>query len=162
MEQPLKSTCRSGKLNRNKIIFEKQCKNHELLCRNGDKMTNTKLLIIDDEVEFASTLCQRLQLRDIETKYVNSGTEGLAKLAEIAPEIIILDLKMPDMSGLDVLEEIKKFDQRIEVIMLTGHGSAGSGVEAMEKGAFDYIMKPLDIKELLEIIHSADEKRSKA
>ncbi|MEA2116304.1 MAG: response regulator [Thermodesulfobacteriota bacterium] len=125
-------------------------------------MTNAKLLIIDDEVEFASTLCQRLQLRGFDVTDVYSGGEGLAVLSTIEPEIIILDLKMPDMSGLDVLEGIKKHDPTIEVIMLTGHGSAGSGIEAMEKGAFDYLMKPVDLKELLKKINSADEKRSKA
>ena len=125
-------------------------------------MTSAKLLIIDDEVEFASTLCQRLCLRGIDAKDVHSGTEGLAKLAEIAPEIVLLDLKMPDMNGLDVLSAIKKHDPTIEVIMLTGHGSGGSGVEAMKKGAFEYIMKPIDLNELLEKINSADEKRSKA
>ena len=124
-------------------------------------MTKLKLLIIDDEVEFASTLCQRLLLRGIDATDVHSGTEGLAKLAEIAPEIVILDLKMPDMSGLDVLSAIKKHDPTIEVIMLTGHGSGGSGVEAMKKGAFEYIMEPFDLTELLEKIDSADEKRSK-
>ncbi len=125
-------------------------------------MTNAKLLIIDDEVEFASTLCQRLQLRGFEVTDVHGGGEGLAILSTIEPEIVILDLKMPDMSGLDVLEGIKKHDPTIEVIMLTGHGSAESGIEAMEKGSFDYLMKPVDLKELLEKINSAVEKRSKA
>ncbi len=125
-------------------------------------MTKAKLLIIDDEVEFASTLCQRLQLRGFEVTDVHGGGEGLAILSTIEPEIVILDLKMPDMSGLDVLEGIKNHNQSIEVIMLTGHGSAASGIEAMEKGAFDYLMKPVDLKELLEKINSADEKRSKA
>ncbi|MBU1139429.1 MAG: response regulator [Proteobacteria bacterium] len=125
-------------------------------------MTNIKLLIIDDEVEFAATLCQRLQLRGIDATDMHSGGEGLAVLEKVAPEIVILDLKMPDMSGLDVLAEIKKYDPGIEVIMLTGHGSAGSGMEAMEKGAFDYIMKPVDLQELLEKINSAYEKRGKA
>ena len=129
---------------------------------NGGQMINAKLLIIDDEVEFASTLCQRLCLRGIDTKDVHSGTEGLARLAEIAPDIVILDLKMPDMNGLDVLAGIKKHNPVIEVIMVTGHGSAASGMEAMEKGAFDYIMKPVELSDLLEKIKSADEKRNKA
>lgn len=120
------------------------------------------VLIIDDEVEFASTLCQRLKLRGMATVDVHSGTEGLVALKNMNPGIVILDLKMPDMTGLDVLEKIKEYDPDIEVIMLTGHGSAGCGVEAKEKGAFDYVMKPLDITELMSIIESADNKRSKA
>ncbi len=119
------------------------------------------VLIIDDEVEFASTLCQRLKLRGMATIDVHSGMEGLDALQKMNPDIIILDLKMPDMSGLDVLDKIKEHDSTIEVIMLTGHGSAGSGVEAKEKGAFDYVMKPLDIAELMAIIESAHKKRSK-
>ncbi len=125
-------------------------------------MSKSTVLIIDDEVEFASTLCQRLKLRGMATVDVHSGKEGLVALKEMNPGIIILDLKMPDMSGLDVLEKIKEFDPTIEVIMLTGHGSAGSGIEAKEKGAFDYVMKPLDIADLLEIIEAADHKRSEA
>lgn len=121
----------------------------------------TKLLIIDDEVEFASTLCQRLCLRGIDARDVHSGTEGLSKLAEIAPDIVILDLKMPDMSGLDVLDGIKKHDPAIEVIMLTGHGSGAAGIEAMHKGALSYIMKPVDLQDLLENIKLATEKLNK-
>jgi len=124
-------------------------------------MIKSKVLIIDDEIEFASTLCQRLKLRGMAAVDVHSGTEGLVSLTKMNPGIVILDLKMPDMSGLDVLAKIKEYDPSIEVIMLTGHGSAGSGVEAQEKGAFDYVMKPLDITELMNIIESADNKRSK-
>lgn len=125
-------------------------------------MTKAKVLIIDDEVEFASTLCQRLRIRGMDTTDVHSGTEGLAKLAEIGPEVVILDLKMPDMNGLDVLVGIKAHDPTIEVIMLTGHGSGEAGIKAMEKGAFNYIMKPVDLNELLEKINLADEKRKRA
>lgn len=124
-------------------------------------MITSKVLIIDDEAEFASTLCQRLKLRGMAAIDVHSGTEGLVSLVQMNPGIVILDLKMPDMSGLDVLEKIKEYDPSIEVIMLTGHGSAGSGVEAEEKGAFGYAMKPLDIIELIDMIQSADNKRSK-
>lgn len=121
-----------------------------------------KLLIIDDEIEFASTLCQRLRLRNIDTTCVHSGTEGLAVLAKVAPDIVILDLKMPDMNGLDVLDGIKAQDPKVEVIMLTGHGSGAAGIKAMEKGAFNYIMKPVDLKKLLEKVNLANEKRTRA
>lgn len=124
-------------------------------------MPETKLLIIDDEVEFASTLSQRLRLRGLDVTDVHSGKEGLAKITEITPGVVILDLKMPDMNGLDVLVSIKEQDPDIEVIMLTGHGSGAAGIQAMEKGAFNYIMKPVDLKELLEKISLADEKRKR-
>lgn len=108
-----------------------------------------KLLIIDDEVEFAATLCRRLQLRNIDAVDAHSGQEGLERLAEVKPHIVILDLKMHDMSGLDVLEQIKAYDATIEVIMLTGHGSVQAGITAREKGAFDYMIKPVDLSDLL-------------
>lgn len=125
-------------------------------------MLKSKVLIIDDEIEFASTLCQRLKLRGIAAIDVHSGTEGLVNLVEMDPGIVILDLKMPDMSGLDVLEKIKEFNKYIEVIMLTGHGAAGAGVEAKEKGAFDYIMKPIDLTQLMDTLKLADEKYNMA
>lgn len=123
-------------------------------------MIDSKVLIIDDEVEFASTLCQRLRLRGIETTEAHSGADGGGKIAEFKPDIIILDLKMPDMNGLDMLGEIKERYPQVEVIMLTGHGSTASGISAMEKGAFDYIMKPVDLGELLNKLEQADQKRS--
>ncbi len=129
--------------------------------KKGRKMNKVKLLIIDDEIEFASTLCQRLNLRGFDATDVHSGTEGLAKVEEIAPGIVILDLKMPDMNGFDVLSKIKKLDPAVEIIMLTGHGSGAAGVVAMEKGAFSYIMKPVDLNKLLEQINSANQKRNK-
>ena len=118
-------------------------------------MTNIKILIIDDEVEFSSTLCQRLELRNIEAVDRHSGSEGIAALTEVQPNIILLDMKMADMSGLEVLEHIKQHDPTIEVIILTGHGSIESGKQAKEKGAFDYIIKPVDLKELLQKINEA-------
>jgi len=120
-----------------------------------------KLLIIDDEVEFAATLCRRLQLRKIDAVDAHSGEQGLAVLPEVKPDIVILDLKMHDMSGLDVLEKIKAYDAGIEVIMLTGHGSAQAGIEAREKGAADYVIKPIDLAELLIKINAAAKKQIK-
>ena len=125
-------------------------------------MIQSKVLIIDDEIEFASTLCQRLKLRGVAAVDAHSGTEGLVSMVKMNPGIVILDLKMPDMGGLDVLDKIKEYDATIEVLMLTGHGSAGSGIEAKEKGAFDYIMKPIDLTELLEKLKLADNERSRA
>lgn len=118
-----------------------------------------KLLIIDDEVEFTSTVSERLKIRGINVTDANSGTEGLAKLKEVVPDVVVLDLKMPDMDGIDVLVKIKEYDPTIEVIMLTGHGSGPAGIAAMEKGALDYVMKPVDLHELLEKINAAYEKR---
>lgn len=108
-----------------------------------------KILIIDDEVEFASTLCQRLRLRKFDVTEAHSGREGVAVLAGLMPDIVLLDLKMPDMSGLEVLAQIRTRLPDTDVIMLTGHGSDAAGKEALAMGAADYLMKPVDFKELL-------------
>jgi DNA-binding NtrC family response regulator len=125
-----------------------------------DGIKGIKLLIIDDEVEFAATLCRRLQLRNIDAVDAHSGKEGLALLQELHPNIVILDLKMTDMSGLDVLGKIKTYDASIEVIMLTGHGSIRAGLEAGEKGAFDYMIKPVDLPDLLLKVDEAVKKQA--
>ncbi|MDD3813672.1 MAG: response regulator [Desulfocapsaceae bacterium] len=125
-------------------------------------MTKIKLLIVDDEIEFAETLAERMELRGIATQTANNGKEALEMVHSSPPDLVILDLKMPDMSGLEVLQSIKSMHPSIEVIMLTGHGSTASGIEGMEKGAFDYIMKPVDLNDLLEKLKLANEKRSKA
>ncbi|MCI5166602.1 MAG: response regulator [Candidatus Electrothrix sp. GM3_4] len=125
-----------------------------------DGFKGIKLLIIDDEVEFAATLCRRLQLRNIDAVDAHSGKNGLVLLQQLHPNIVILDLKMTDMSGLDVLEKIKAYDASIEVIMLTGHGSIRAGIEAGEKGAFDYMIKPVDLPDLLLKIDEAAAKQA--
>lgn len=125
-------------------------------------MTKINLLIVDDEIEFAATLAERMELRGIATQTANNGKEALEMVHASPPDLVVLDLKMPDMSGLEVLQSIKSMHPSIEVIMLTGHGSTASGIEGMEKGAFDYIMKPVDLNDLLEKLKLAYEKHSKA
>ncbi len=122
-------------------------------------MNKINLLIVDDEVEFAATLAERMELRGLAAQIANNGKDALEMVSASQPDVVILDLKMPDLSGLEVLEGIKAKDPSIEVIMLTGHGSTASGVEGMEKGAFDYIMKPIELAELLEKINLAYNKR---
>lgn len=118
-------------------------------------MSEIKVLIVDDEVEFAATLAERLELRDIAAQTVNNGKDALATILVRPPDVVVLDLKMPDLSGLEVLHGIKSHDPAIQVIMLTGHGSTSSGIEGMERGAFDYAMKPIDLDLLLEKINQA-------
>jgi DNA-binding NtrC family response regulator len=122
-------------------------------------MDKMKILIIDDEVEFASTLVERFTLRGIEAKSANRGVEALALVAARVPDVVILDLKMPDLSGLEVMSRIKAVDPTIEIIILTGHGSTAAGIDGMEQGAFDYMMKPVDLSVLLEKIEQAYKKR---
>ncbi len=118
-------------------------------------MDEIQILIVDDEVEFASTLAERMKLRGISAKVTNCGEDALSAVLDEPPDVVLLDLKMPDIGGLEVLDAIKNTDPSIEVIMLTGHGCTVSGIEGMEHGAFDYLMKPVDLSMLLEKIQQA-------
>lgn len=119
------------------------------------KTRKMKVLVVDNEVEFASTLAARLQLRKIEAQSVFSGTEALEVISIFMPDVLILDLQMPDMTGLEVLARVKAIDLTIEVILLTGHGSFDAGITGMELGAFDYLVKPVDLTQLMEKITEA-------
>jgi DNA-binding NtrC family response regulator len=114
-----------------------------------------KVLVVDNEMEFASTLAERLRLRKIEAESVFSGKDALSALSRFQPDVIILDLDMPDMTGLEVLSQVKNNDPSIEVILLTGHGSFDAGLTGMELGAFDYLVKPVDLAQLMEKITEA-------
>lgn len=116
---------------------------------------NIKVLIADDEVEFSSTLQTRLNLRKFQATAVYSGKETLRAIEEEHPDVLLLDLKMPDLDGLEVLARLKEEHPGIQVIILTGHGSFEVGKEGMELGAFDYIMKPVDLNVLISKIQEA-------
>ncbi len=118
-------------------------------------MLQTKVLIVDDEIEFASTLAERLQIRGYNAKSVYSAEDAIALSRNDPPDVMLLDLRMPVMSGIKVLQTIKQFNPSIEVIMLTGLGSTQDSAEGMESGAFDFIMKPVDIENLVEKIEKA-------
>lgn len=123
------------------------------------KTRKMKVLVVDNETEFASTLAERLRLRKIKAESVYSGAEALAAIPRFLPDVIMLDIQMPDMTGLEVLERVKAIDSTIEVILLTGHGSFDAGITGMELGAFDYIVKPVDLIQLMEKIAEAYKKR---
>jgi DNA-binding response OmpR family regulator len=118
-----------------------------------------KVLVVDNEVEFASILAERLQLRKILAESVFSGTDALAAVPVFKPDVLILDLQMPDMDGLDVLTRVRAIDPTIEVILITGHGSFDAGITGMERGAFDYLVKPVELDQLLGRITDAYNKR---
>lgn len=108
-----------------------------------------KILLIDDETEFTSALAERLRLRGYDATTTDDGESGIALIQKEDFNIIVLDLMMPGMSGLDTLQQTKKIKPDLPVILLTGHGSTKEGVEGMRLGATDYLMKPLDINDLL-------------
>ena len=130
--------------------------------KQGKKMDKIKVLIVDDEVEFATAVAERLEIRNFFAEVVDCGRDALLSLESSVPDIVLLDLKMPDMSGLEVLKKIKEMHPEVEVIMLTGHGSAASGLSGKELGAFDYMMKPVDFGELVETIKLAHKKQQRA
>ncbi len=122
-------------------------------------MAQTKVLLVDDEKEFASALAERLQLRNYEVKSASNALEALGIVNSFLPDVVLLDLKIPGMDGIETLKAIKKFNSTIEVIMLTGHGDTRSVEEGMKSGAFEYIMKPVDIGELTIKINKAWQKK---
>lgn len=120
---------------------------------------HTRVLLVDDEEEFLSILAQRLEARDLNVSKATRGEDAVQIVDEKDFDVIILDLSMPGMDGLETLKEIKKRHPDAEIIMLTGHGTVQAGVEAMKLGAEDFVEKPVDIKDLMEKIQDAREKR---
>ncbi len=118
-------------------------------------MEQWKILLVDDEKEFVSTLAERLRLRGIRAVEANSGEEALRLLDAEPPQGVVLDVKMPGMSGLEVLRRIKSSHPNIPVILLTGIGTEQEGTEGLTLGASDFLMKPLQIDELIKKIRAA-------
>jgi len=119
------------------------------------KKKEIKVLVVDDEVTFADTLAQRLKMRDLKVKTVYDGEQALSKVKEEEPDVMILDLKMPGMHGMEVLREIRKAYPDIQVIVLTGHGTEKDEEESKRLGGFDYMNKPADIDHLEHKIRKA-------
>ncbi|MDK2954990.1 MAG: two-component system, OmpR family, response regulator [Desulfovibrionales bacterium] len=122
-------------------------------------MERIRLLLVDDEEEFVNLFVKRFNMRNLDAFGVTSGRAALGYLAEHPVDVVVLDVKMPGMDGLAALGEIKKRFPTVEVIMLTGHGSLKSGVEGMSLGAFDYVLKPFRIDDLLDRIRKAAERK---
>ena len=121
-------------------------------------MKSWKVLLVDDEKEFVSTLAERLRLRGIQTNEAYNGEEALRLVSDAEPQVVVLDVMMPGMGGLQVLERIKHDYPNIEVILLTGIGGTKEGIEGMRLGAFDFLVKPLQIEELIQKIGAAIQK----
>ena len=122
-------------------------------------MDTFRVLIVDDEDDFRETIIKRLLNRKIAADGASGGRQGLEMLAAEKFDIVVLDVKMPDMDGIEVLKEIKVRFPLVEVIMLTGHASVESGIQGMQLGAFDYVMKPVPLDELLDKMRQAYERR---
>jgi DNA-binding NtrC family response regulator len=119
-----------------------------------------RVLVVDDEEEFVNTLVKRLNLRGPAASGARSGQEALDFLNHESADVVVLDVKMPGMDGIETLREIKGRHPLVEVIMLTGHASLEVAIEGMEAGAFDYLMKPINIDELLYKLQDAYKKKA--
>lgn len=118
------------------------------------------ILVVDDEVDFLETLVKRLQKRNIDTIGVTSGEKALEKLEERRFDVVLLDIKMPGgMDGIETLREIKRKHPLVEVLLLTGHGSVETSIEGMKLGAFDYLLKPIKLEDLLIKLGAAFEQK---
>ncbi len=111
-----------------------------------------RILLVDDEQEFVQTLAERLQMRDMDSYAVFDGPTALAQVQSHPPRILIIDLKMPGMDGIQVLKQVKQTHPGIQVIILTGHGSEQDKILCMHLGAFAYFQKPVDIDQLVTAI----------
>jgi CheY-like chemotaxis protein/cytidylate kinase len=126
--------------------------------RRQDFEMPSKILLVDDEREFVQTLSERLMMRDLGSAVAYDGESALEVVREDEPDVMILDLKMPGIDGIEVLRRVKKTQPAIEVIILTGHGSEADKTVCMQLGAFAYLQKPVDIDELSATIKAAHEK----
>jgi CheY-like chemotaxis protein len=126
--------------------------------RKMDFEKPSRVLLVDDEREFVQTLSERLEMREVGSAIAYDGESALKMVHDDEPEVIILDLRMPGIDGIEVLRRVKQSHPHIEVIILTGHGSEKDRTTCMELGAFAYLQKPVDIEALSETLRQANEK----
>ncbi len=123
-------------------------------------MERFKVLVVDDEHDFLETLVNRLMKRDIDTVGAASGEEALKIMEDNLFDAIVLDIKMPGgMDGIETMREMKKIQPLAEIVLLTGHGSVETSIEGLKLGAFDYLLKPIKLEELLVKLSLAFEKK---
>jgi DNA-binding NtrC family response regulator len=126
-------------------------------------MQNPNILVVDDEGDFLETLMNRLKKRHIGTIGCASGEEAVRLVKAHPFDVVILDIKMPGgMDGIETLREIKRIRPAAEVILLTGHASLETSVEGMKQGAYDYLLKPIRLEDLLEKLAQALERKGSA
>ena len=116
---------------------------------------SVRLLLVDDEIGYLEVLSKRLTRRGYRVTTASSGTEAIRALRQWEFDLAVVDLKMEDMDGIEVLKVFKKMDPSLQVIMLTGHGSERAAREGISQGAFDYLIKPVGLKRLVETISAA-------
>jgi DNA-binding NtrC family response regulator len=125
------------------------------------QMAGLRILIVDDEQELVQALVERLKLRGFQAHGVTAGDEALEIIRSESFDVVLLDVKMPGLGGIELIKHIKRERPGLEVVMLTGHGSAKDAEEGKALGAFDYLMKPVKFESLLEILRAAAGKRAR-
>ncbi|NNG26480.1 MAG: response regulator [Ignavibacteriaceae bacterium] len=118
-------------------------------------MEKIKILLVDDEKEFVETLSERIRMRDHKSDVALDGESALKHMDDDLPDVVVLDLKMPGIDGMEVLRRIRNAYPNVQVIMLTGHGSDKDEKEARKLGAFEYLQKPVEIDTLMKKIKKA-------
>lgn len=118
------------------------------------------ILLVDDETDFVETMTKRFGIRKMPITTASSGAEALKLLEEQDFDVVVLDVRMPGMSGLEVLRQIRVKRPFTEVIMLTGHASLDAGMQGMNLGAYDYVLKPADFDDLLDKVRRAAERKA--
>ena len=123
-------------------------------------MLITKILLVDDETAYVEVMTKRLMKRNFEVDGVFSGEDALSRLKDNSSyDVVVLDVKMPGLTGIETLKQIKSEYPLIEIVMLTGHATIEDGVEGMKLGAFDYLTKPVDFDKLVNVIEDAKSKK---
>ena len=124
-------------------------------------MARCRILVVDDEADFTETIVKRMQRRGLDTAGVTSGEKALGMIAQRVLDVVVLDIRMPGgMDGIRTLREIKRHQPLVEVILLTGHASVETSVEGMKLGAFDYLLKPVKLEDLMHKIGEACAKKA--
>ena len=116
------------------------------------------LLLVDDEEDFRRTIAKRLRRRGLSPEEAGNGEECLAMIDERPMDVVVLDVKMPGMSGIEILRRIKETHPVTEVLLLTGYATTHDGVEGIKAGAFDYLSKPVELEQLIGKIRQAYDK----
>ncbi len=122
-------------------------------------MARYTVLIVDDEADFREVMSRQLTRRDLQCATAPDGDSALAMVKSQPFDVVLLDVKMPGRDGIDTLREIKHLAPMVEVLILTGHASVETGIDSIKYGAFDYLMKPIDIEPLMEKLDAAYERK---
>lgn len=122
-------------------------------------MTRIKVLMVDDEIAFITPLVKRLKRRGLDVLSASSGKEALDTLRDNEIDVVLLDISMPEVDGIQTLGDIKKQHPQVEVLMLTAHANSDIVISSLSMGAYDYLCKPVDVEEIVRKIEDAMQRR---